>query len=61
MQALIANNVIGDFRAPDCVRFGVSPLYLSYLDIWRAVDTIKAIMETEAWREFLGQRKGAVT
>jgi kynureninase len=61
MQALIANNVIGDFRAPDCVRFGVSPLYLSYVDIWRAVDTIKIVMETEVWREYLDQRKGSVT
>ena len=61
MQALIASNVIGDFRAPDCVRFGVSPLYLSYTDIWRAVDTIKTIMETEAWRKFHSQKMEAVT
>jgi kynureninase len=61
MQALIAKNVIGDFRAPDCVRFGVNPLYLSYMDIWRAVDTIKAIMETETWRKFQSQKKEAVT
>jgi kynureninase len=61
MQALIASNVIGDFRAPDCVRFGVSPLYLSYMDIWRAIDTIKIIMETEAWRKYEGQKKVAVT
>ncbi len=61
MQALIASNVIGDFRAPDCVRFGVSPLYLSYMDIWRAVDTLRIIMETEAWRNFQGQKKEAVT
>ena len=61
MQALIASNVIGDFRAPDCVRFGVSPLYLSYMDIWRAVDTLRIIMETEAWRKFQGQKKEAVT
>jgi kynureninase len=61
MQALIAKNVIGDFRAPDCVRFGVNPLYLSYMDIWQAVDTIKAIMETEAWRKFQSQKKEAVT
>jgi len=61
MQALIASNVIGDFRAPDCVRFGVNPLYLSYMDIWQAVDTINVIMATEAWREFQGRRKEAVT
>ena len=61
MQALIASNVIGDFRAPDCVRFGVGPLYLSYMDIWRAVDTIKTNMETEAWRKFQSQDQEAVT
>lgn len=61
MQALIASNVIGDFRAPDCVRFGVNPLYLSYLDIWQAIDTIKAIMDTGAWRKFQNQSKEAVT
>ena len=61
MQALISNNVIGDFRAPDCVRFGVSPLYLSYMDIWRAIDTIKTIMEKDVWREFQDQRKESVT
>ena len=61
MQALIARNVIGDFRAPDCVRFGVNPLYLSYMDIWRAVDTIKTIMETKDWQKFQHQKKASVT
>jgi len=61
MQTLIANNVMGDFRAPDCVRFGVNPLYLSYLDIWRAINIIKTIMETEDWRKFQRQDKEAVT
>ncbi len=61
MQALIVSNVIGDFRAPDCVRFGVGPLYLSYLDIWRAIDTLKIIMEKQAWRKFQDQSQGSVT
>ncbi len=61
MQALIAKNVIGDFRAPDCIRFGVSPMYLGYMDVWRAVDTINTVMETEAWQDFLGYRKEPVT
>lgn len=61
MQALIASNVIGDFRAPDCVRFGVNPLYLSYRDIWRAVDIIKIIMVAKNWQKFLGQKTEAVT
>ncbi len=61
MQALIARNVIGDFRAPDCVRFGVAPLYTSYMDIWQAVGTLKTIMETEAWQEFQAQNMADVT
>jgi len=61
MQALIVSNVIGDFRAPDCVRFGVGPLYLSFMDIWRAIDTLKIIMEKKAWRKFQGQSQGSVT
>ncbi len=61
MRALIARNVIGDFRAPDCVRFGVSPLYLSYMDIWQAVEVIKMVMETEVWRDYLGLKKEPVT
>jgi kynureninase len=61
MQALIASNVIGDFRAPDCVRFGVGPLYLSFMDVWRAVDIIKTTMETETWRKFLDKGQESVT
>jgi len=61
MQALIVSNVIGDFRAPDCVRFGVGPLYLSYMDIWRAIDTLNIIMEKQTWRKFQGQSQGSVT
>ena len=49
MQALIARGVIGDFRAPDLIRFGFAPLYNSYADIWDAVATLREIMETGAW------------
>ena len=50
MQALIANGVIGDFRAPDVLRFGFTPLYLSYRDVWDAAFVPKKILETDVWR-----------
>jgi kynureninase len=50
MQALIARGVIGDYRRPDILRFGLTPLYLSYADVWRAVDLLAEIMASEAWR-----------
>ena len=50
MQALIAEGVVGDFRAPDILRFGMTPLYVGYADIWDAVDRLVAVMTGEAWR-----------
>lgn len=61
VQALIARNVIGDFRAPDVMRFGLTPLYLRYADIDLAVDTLGEVMEQEAWRDPRYQVRGAVT
>jgi kynureninase len=50
MRTLIARGVIGDFRKPDVLRFGLTPLYLGFEDVWRAVEILAEIMETEAWR-----------
>jgi kynureninase len=50
-QALIAAGVIGDFRAPDVVRFGLTPLYLGFEDIWIGIDRLTAIMDGEIWRD----------
>jgi kynureninase len=61
MQALIARGVIGDFREPDVMRFGLTPLYLSFEDVWRAVDVLVQIMGTRAWRESPPRRPGRVT
>jgi kynureninase len=51
MQALIASGVIGDFRTPDILRFGFTPLYVGFQDVWGAVATLEAIMESGLWRE----------
>ncbi|GCE43812.1 Kynureninase [Rhodococcus wratislaviensis] len=50
MQALIAHGVIGDFRAPDLMRFGFPALYVRYTDVWDAVKVLKEILATEQWR-----------
>ena len=49
MQALIDRGVIGDFRAPDVLRFGLAPLYLRYVDLWNAVAVLREVMQTRAW------------
>jgi kynureninase len=61
MQALIARNVIGDFRAPDIMRFGFTPLYVSYVNVWDAVETLKNIMENKSWDKPEFKKQGAVT
>jgi len=49
MQALIARGVIGDFRAPDVMRFGFTPLYLAHQDIVDAVAILADILKTGSW------------
>jgi len=49
MQALIARGVIGDFRAPDILRFGFTPLYIGMAEVDAAVATLADVMEKEAW------------
>ena len=49
IQALIEVGVIGDFRVPDSMRFGLTPLYTRYADLWDAVMKLKNIMENGSW------------
>ena len=61
IQALIARGVIGDFRAPDIARFGFTPLYTSFVDVWQAADALFDIMETRAWDTPQFKTRAAVT
>jgi kynureninase len=67
VQALIARGVIGDFRAgdgkndPDILRFGLTPLYLRYADVWHAVRHLKEVMDKQEWQQPHFSQKKAVT
>ncbi len=61
MQALIARGVIGDFRAPDILRFGFTPLYTRFVDVWHAVDRLAQVLESGEWREPRFDVRAAVT
>ncbi len=60
-QALIARGVIGDFRDPDILRLGLTPLYLSHEDVWHAGDILRDVMTTEAWLDPAYAERLAVT
>jgi kynureninase len=61
MQALIARNVIGDFRAPDILRFGFTPLYVSETDVANAAQHLADILTTREWDQPQFKMKHAVT
>jgi kynureninase len=61
MQALIARGVIGDFRAPDILRFGFTPLYTRFVDVWDAVEHLRGVMSSAEWRDERFHRRQAVT
>ncbi len=60
-RALIAGGLIPDFRDPDILRFGITPLYMRHVDVWDAVEAIDAAMSGGAWRDFRTGAREAVT
>ncbi|ABQ67046.1 kynureninase [Rhizorhabdus wittichii RW1] len=60
-QALIARGVVGDFRAPDAIRFGFTPLYTSFEDIWNAVEILERVLDERAWDRSEYRVRAAVT
>ncbi len=68
VQALIARRVVGDFRAgdakdglPDILRFGVTPLYTRFADVWDAVEQLRQALASGEWREARFNQRGVVT
>jgi kynureninase len=61
VQALIERGVIGDFRAPDVCRFGFTPLYLRFVDVYDAVERLVEVMGSGMYREARYAVRNAVT
>ena len=61
MQACIAQGLIGDFRAPDIMRFGITPLFIDSQDIDRAVEIVADVMQRQLWDTPAFQTRAAVT
>jgi kynureninase len=61
IQALIARGVVGDFRAPDVLRFGLTPLYTRFVDVWNAVERLAAVLESGEWRHIAPSSQAIVT
>jgi kynureninase len=61
MQALIAKRVIGDFRAPDLLRFGFAPLYVRFVDVFDAVDALRDVMAGRLFDQPAFRQRAAVT
>ena len=61
VQALVARGVVGDFRAPDILRFGFAPAYVRFADAWDAAFALRAVMENGEWQRPEFRHQATVT
>lgn len=61
VQALIERGVIGDYREPRIARFGFTPLYTGYADVWDAVEILRDVLDSGSYRDARFHTRGAVT
>ena len=61
VQALIGRGVIGDYREPGIARFGLTPLYLGFADVWRATEILGEVMRGRTYQDFGKQKRSRVT
>ena len=61
MQSLIAHKLIGDFRAPNLMRFGICPLFIDEKDILQSVKIIKKVLDEQLWKSYQNISRAAVT
>ncbi|WHZ12872.1 MAG: Kynureninase [Burkholderiaceae bacterium] len=61
MAALIERGVIGDYREPRILRFGFTPLYIGYADVWDAVEVLRDVLDSETWKQPRFQVRSTVT
>jgi kynureninase len=61
MQTLIGRGVVGDYREPGILRFGLTPLYTRFIDLWDAVEILFHILQTESWRSLTSRPRAFVT
>ena len=61
IQALISHGIIGDYREPNVMRFGISPLYMRFEDVWNAINCLREIMQTGQWQSEKFKNKNYVT
>ncbi|AHG64416.1 kynureninase [Advenella mimigardefordensis] len=61
IQALIARGVVGDYREPGILRFGFTPLYVRYIDVWDTVMHLKSVLQDQTWRSDAFSARRTVT